>query len=165
MTMIKKIISGGQADVEIASLDAAIRLDIPHGGWCYKGKKTDAGFLAEHCNVKEIDNPSYFERLEKNIIDSDGTIVFTWGQQAVGPKAVKDLADRHNKPLLNIHLKAHPLNHNVHLIRKWMVGHRLNTIYFTGTKMGKGRSRKIYNMVIQIIEDLSLMEWRRIQKI
>ena len=73
--MIKKIISGGNPGVEIAALDAAIRLDIPHAGWCYRDRKTDGGVLADHYNVKEIDNPSYFERLEKNIIDSEGTVV------------------------------------------------------------------------------------------
>lgn len=158
MTMLKKIISGGQTDAGIAALDAAIKLDIPHAGWCYQGRKTDAGVLAEHYNVKEIDNPSYFERLEKNIIDSEGTIIFSWGQPAVGPKAVKDLADRHNKPLLNVNLKEHTLNHTVNLIRKWMTDHHINTIYFTGSKTGLGRSRKIYKMVIQIIEDLSAKE-------
>jgi hypothetical protein len=30
--MLKKIISGGKPGVELAALDAAIRLDIPHEG-------------------------------------------------------------------------------------------------------------------------------------
>jgi hypothetical protein len=157
--MLKKIISGGQTVAGLAALDAAIKLDIQHAGWCYKGRKTDTGFLDEQYNVKEIDNPNYFERLEKNIIDSDGTIVFMWGQPAVWPIAVQDLADKHNKPLLNVGLNENPLNHTVNLICKWMTDHNLNTIYFTGSKMGIGRSRKIYKMVIQIIEDLSLREW------
>jgi hypothetical protein len=46
--MIKKIISGGNPGVEIAALDAAIRLDIPYAGWCYRDRKTDGGVLAEH---------------------------------------------------------------------------------------------------------------------
>ena len=150
--MLKKIISGGHADVEIAALDAAIRLNIPHAGWCYRDRKTDGGVLAEHYNVKEIENPSYFERLEKNIIDSDGTIVLTYGQLAFGSKAIKDFADRYNKPLLNVNLNEHPLNQAVKLIRKWMTDHKIDTIYFTGSRIGSGRSRKIYNMVIQIIE-------------
>ena len=150
--MLKKIISGGQSGVEIAALDAAIRLDIPHGGWCYRNRKTDGGVLPENYNVKEIDNPSYFERLKKNIIDSDGTVVLTHGQMVVGSKAVKDLADKHNKPLLNVNLGDHPLDHTVSLIRQWMTNHEIDTIYFTGSKTGRGRSTKIYDQVIQIIE-------------
>jgi len=150
--MIKKIISGGKPGVELAALDAAIRLDIPHEGWCYRNRKTDGGVLPERYNVREIKNPSYFERLKKNIIDSDGTVVLTYGQLAVGSKAVKDLADKHNKPLLDVNLGKHSLNHIVSLIREWMTNHEIDTIYFTGSKTGRGRGNKIYDVVIQIIE-------------
>jgi hypothetical protein len=150
--MIKKIISGGKPGVELAALDAAIRLDIPHAGWCYRNRKTDGGVLADHYNVKEIDNPSYFERLKKNIIDSGGTVVLTYGQLAVGSKAVKDLAVKHNKPLLDVNLGKHSLNHIVSLIREWMTNHEIDTIYFTGSKTGPDLSKKIYDVVIQIIE-------------
>jgi hypothetical protein len=37
--MIKKIISGGLPGVELAALDAAIKLDIPHEGWTCKHRK------------------------------------------------------------------------------------------------------------------------------
>ena len=41
--MLKKIISGGQPGVEIAALDAALKLDIPHGGWAYKRVREGGG--------------------------------------------------------------------------------------------------------------------------
>jgi hypothetical protein len=52
--MLKKIISGSLPGVERAALDVAIELDIPHGGWTYKSRKTDDGKLPERYNVKEI---------------------------------------------------------------------------------------------------------------
>ncbi len=156
--MIKKIISGGKPGVELAALDAAIRLDIPHEGWCYRNRKTDGGVLPEHYNVREIKNPSYFERLKKNIIDSDGTVVLTYGQRAVGSKAVKDLADKHNKPLLNVNLGERSLNHTVSLIREWMTNHEIDTIYFTGSKTGRGFSPSLYDEVIQVIEGICGVE-------
>jgi hypothetical protein len=39
--MITKIISGGQTDVDRGELDAAIYCQIPHGGWCQKGRKAE----------------------------------------------------------------------------------------------------------------------------
>ncbi|MDJ0819025.1 MAG: putative molybdenum carrier protein [Desulfobacterales bacterium] len=152
--MIKKIISGGKSGVEIAALDAAIRLEIPHEGWCYRNRKTDTGVLPSHYNVKEIENPSYFERLEKNIIDSDGTVVLTYGQMPVGSKAVRNLADGHNKPLLNVNLGTHSLDDTVSLIREWMAKHEIETIFFTGSKTGRGGGSKIYDKVIQVIEGI-----------
>jgi hypothetical protein len=35
---IKKIISGGQTGADRAALDFALEHDIPHGGWCPKGR-------------------------------------------------------------------------------------------------------------------------------
>ena len=152
--MIKKIISGGNPGIEIAALDAAIRLDIPHAGWCYRDRKTDGGVLAKHYNVKEIDNPSYFERLEKNIIDSEGIVLLTYGRRALGDKAVKDLAVQHNKPLLDVNLGEQTLDSTVSLIRDWMTNHAINTIYFTGSKKGLDHGTKIYDDVIQIIRGI-----------
>jgi len=43
--MLTKIISGGQTGADRAALDVAIELDIPHGGWIRKGRKTEDGDL------------------------------------------------------------------------------------------------------------------------
>jgi hypothetical protein len=44
--MIIKIISGGQTGADQSALDAAIELDISHGGWIPKGRKTEVGPLS-----------------------------------------------------------------------------------------------------------------------
>ena len=44
--MIKKIISGGQTGADQATLDAAIKLEFPYGGWIPKGRMTESGPLA-----------------------------------------------------------------------------------------------------------------------
>ena len=156
--MIKKIISGGQSGVEIAALDAATRLNIPHAGWCYKGRKIDGGILAKQYNVKEIDTPSYFQRLENNIVDSEGTIVLTYGQLAMGSKAARDLTGKYNKPFLNVDLSKHALNHAIASIRKWMAKNEVRTVYFTGTKTGAGLNPNVYDEVIQVIEGICGVE-------
>ena len=46
--MIKKIISGGQPGVEIAALDVALKLGIPHGGWIPKGRMAEDGSLRQN---------------------------------------------------------------------------------------------------------------------
>jgi len=107
--MIKKIISGGLPGVELAALDAAIKLDIPHKGWTYKHRKTEADALPEQENVKQIAKPSYFERLEKNIINSDGTVILTYGQLIRGSNAIKDLTNQTQEAILAIGTKRmHP---------------------------------------------------------
>jgi hypothetical protein len=155
--MIKQIISGGQPGVEIAALDAAIQLDIPHAGWAYKGRKTEDGVLPEKYNVKGIDNPSYFERLDKNLIDSEGTVILTHGQFLIGLKGVRALAEKHKKPCLHVELEECTLNHAISSIRKWMLNHEIEVVYFTGPKPVGGAS-KIYRDVILIIEGICGVE-------
>jgi hypothetical protein len=133
-------------------------LDIPHEGWCYRDRKSDGGILPKRYNVKEIDTPSYFQRLEKNIMHSDGAVVLNYGQLVMGSRAVKDLADKYHKPCLNVDLRKHSMIHAVALIRKWMTKHDIATIYFTGTKTGRGLSPNIYDEVIQLIEGICGVE-------
>ena len=154
--MIKKIISGGQPGVELAALDAAIKLDIPHAGWAYKSRKTKNDALPEQYNVKEIANPSYFERLEKNIIDSDGTVILTYGQLRRGSNATKDLANKHNKPCLLLELNECTRSHAISSIRKWMDNHEIEEIFFTGSK--PIAAPNIHEEVILIIEGLCQVE-------
>ena len=154
--MLKKIISGGQPGVEIAALDAAIQLNIPHAGWAYKGRKTEAGVLPDHYNVKGIDKPSYFERLEKNITDSEGVVILTLGQFLIGQTAVRDIAEKRRKPCLHLELRDCPTNQAISTIRKWMENHKIEVVYFTGPKP-VGAS-KIYRDVIIIIQGICGVE-------
>ena len=154
--MIKKIISGGLPGVELAALDAAIKLNIPHKGWTYKRRKTKTDVLPEQYNVKEIVNPSYFERLEKNIIDSEGTVILTYGRLIRGSNATKDLANKHNKPCLLLVLSECTLNHAISSIRKWMDKHEIDEIFFTGSK--PIAAPNLHDDVIQIIEGIYQVE-------
>jgi hypothetical protein len=154
--MIKKIISGGLPGVELAALDAAIKLDIPHEGWTYKSRKTENGELPEQYNVKEIVNPSYFERLKKNIVASDGTVILTYGQLIRGSNAAKDLANKHNKPCLLLELNKCTRSHAISSIRKWMDNHEIEEIFFTGSK--PIAAPNIHEEVILIIEGICQVE-------
>ena len=154
--MLKRIISGGQPGVEIAALDAAIQLEIPHAGWAYKGRKTDDGVLPEQYNVKGIENPSYFERLEKNVIDSEGVVILTHGQLLIGLKGVRDLAEKRKKPCLHLDLRDCTTNRAISSIRKWMENHAIEVVYFTGPKpVG---NPKIYRDIIIIIQGICGVE-------
>jgi len=51
--MIKKIISGGQTGADRAALDMAIKLNIPHGGWCPKGHLAEDGIIENSYKLSE----------------------------------------------------------------------------------------------------------------
>jgi predicted Rossmann-fold nucleotide-binding protein len=75
--LIKRIISGGQTGVDRAALDVALELGIPCGGWCPKGRLAEDGSIDLRYPLKETNSSEYRERTEKNVEDSDGTLILT----------------------------------------------------------------------------------------
>lgn len=43
---MERILSGAQTGADRAALDWAIFHDIPHGGWCPKGRKAEDGLAS-----------------------------------------------------------------------------------------------------------------------
>lgn len=59
---IKKIVSGGQTGVDRAALDVAIKLNIPVGGWCPKGRKAEDGTIDAKYPLRETKTSDYETR-------------------------------------------------------------------------------------------------------
>ena len=103
---IKKIVSGGQTGADIAGLDAAIKQSIPYGGWIPKGRLTENGPLHENYQLQEMPTASYPERTAQNVIDSDGTVIFTHGALTGGSLLTRKKALQHDKLVLHLDLSA-----------------------------------------------------------
>ena len=95
--MLRKIISGGQTGVDRAVLDASIELGIDHGGWIPKGRLTEDGPFPDKYNLKEMPTSSYPKRTERNVIDSDGTLIISHGNLSGGSLLTRKLATNHGK--------------------------------------------------------------------
>jgi hypothetical protein len=101
--MVTKVLSGAQTGAARAALDWAIFHDIPHGGWCPKGRKAVDGTIPPHYQLTETPSAAYLQRTEWNVRDSDGTVIFTMAAKlAGGSKRAADFAKKHGKPLLHI---------------------------------------------------------------
>lgn len=102
--MIRKIVSGGQTGADRAALDWAMSRGVPHGGWCPKGRRAEDGPIPARYCLQETEAANYLVRTEQNIVDSDGTVIFTL--KAVlsgGSKRTAQFARKHGKPLLHLH--------------------------------------------------------------
>ena len=102
--MIRKIVSGGQIGADQAALEVAIKLGFPHGGWIQKGRKTQSGILPEKYRLKELPTAGYKERIEQNVIDSDGTVIVSHGEPTGGAEYSRRMADKHHRPCLHVDL-------------------------------------------------------------
>lgn len=81
-----KIISGGQTGVDRAGLDVAIALNIEHGGWCPKGRRSESGIIPERYSLAETSTPGYEERTFKNLTEADATLILFSGALNGGTK-------------------------------------------------------------------------------
>lgn len=156
MMQITKIISGGQTGADQAALDAAIELGIDHGGWVPKGRLTEDGPLDEKYQLAEMPTASYAARTEQNVLDADGTVVFSHGPLTGGSKLTAELARKHGKPHLHVDLgRMHPLKASSRL-HKWITAEGLRVLNVAGAKASKDPA--IYNDVYQAIWGLFVMD-------
>ncbi|HEY4760146.1 MAG TPA: putative molybdenum carrier protein [Thermoguttaceae bacterium] len=129
--IVKKIISGGQTGVDRAALDVAISLGIAHGGWCPLGRLAEDGRIADRYQLKETDSPDYPVRTERNVLDSDATLILCRGPLTGGTLLTHQFAEQHQRPCLVVDLDS-PLS--LDEIRHWMREHRVEVLNVAGPR-------------------------------
>ena len=79
MSVVRRVVSGGQTGADRAALDAARSAGISHGGWCPAGGLAEdmtepPGLLARYPALRETDSADPAERTVLNVRDSDATL-------------------------------------------------------------------------------------------
>jgi Circularly permutated YpsA SLOG family len=146
--MLKKVISGGQTGVDRAGLDAAINAGIPVGGYCPKGRKAEDGTIPEIYPLIELESPEPYYRTEKNVIESDGTLILNKGQVSQGTKLTHDFTVTYGKPCLIIQLE-NPIE-PTHVVR-WIRWQFINVLNIAGPRESK-LPEGIYSDAISYLE-------------
>lgn len=150
--MIEKLISGGQTGADIAALDVALKHDFPHGGWCPKGRRSEAGPIPARYNVFETPSSSYLQRTERNVRDSDGTVVFTLAAKVTGGSLrTIEFARKHGKPCIHIGSQGGLFDDPAQLLRKFVAQHGIKRLNVAGTRESKEPG--IHEWVMQVLED------------
>ncbi len=101
-----RIISGGQTGVDRAALDVAMALGIPHGGWCPRGRAAEDGRIPDRYQLIETDTADYPARTERNVQDSDATLILCRGEPSGGTELTIRLAQQHGYPHWLVDLDA-----------------------------------------------------------
>lgn len=154
-----KIISGGQTGADRAALDAAITLGIPHGGWLPKGRRTEDGPLPEHYSLKELDSDDYRLRTEKNVIESDGTLIVSFGALSGGSALTESLAIKHHSPFLVLDLEEISRTDAVAAIETWLKREKIAVLNVAGPR-ASGEPR-----IYQAVKNMLLaIDWAEIEQ-
>jgi hypothetical protein len=129
--MLLKIISGGQTGVDRAALDVALALGIPHGGWCPRGRLAEDGRIPGRYQLTETESAEYPARTERNVLESDATLVLCRGEPGGGTELTVRLAAAHARPCLVIDLAAPPPAPEV---ARWLQAGGVETLNIAGPR-------------------------------
>ena len=124
---IAKIVSGGQTGADRGGLDAAIEQSVPHGGWCPKDRRAEAGAIPACYELIETESANYLVRTERNVVESHCTIVFTHGQPRGGSKKTIQFAEKHERPCLHVDLDKNDNKQAAKQILEWLSGGGLHS--------------------------------------
>lgn len=134
--MIRKVVSGGQTGIDRAGLDAAVNAGIPIGGYCPHGRRAEDGTIPEKYPMIETTEPEYRFRTEKNVIESDGTLILNKGDLTNGTKATYDFTVQRGKPCLIVQLDAAEIINPEHVVR-WIDGQFIKVLNIAGPRESK----------------------------
>ena len=148
--MIEKIISGGQTGADRAALDIAIKLNIPHGGWIPKGRKTEDGILPDKYQLKEMPTANYPARTEKNLLDSDGTLIISYGNLTGGSALTRKLAKKHDRPWIHVDMDQMPISDAAEMVKSWIERNDIQVLNVAGARASK--NPEIYKVTFQLLK-------------
>jgi hypothetical protein len=134
--MIRLVISGGQTGVDRAGLDAAMDAGIPIGGFCPKGRIAEDGTIPDKYPLIEMESPESVYRTEKNVIESDGTLILNKGELTQGTRLTKDFTVQYGKPSLVIQLDSAEIVKPEQVIR-WLTGQYISVLNIAGPRESK----------------------------
>ena len=151
--MIKKVISGGQTGADVAGVDAAISCEVPYGGWLPKGRKTEKGPLSgKYTEFRVMNRGGYPKRTEQNIIDSDGTVVFSFGALSGGSALTRRLCQKYGRPFLYVDLGQELFP--AESLKEWLNRKDIQVLNVAGSRESKHPG--IYDRVFEIIQKVLL---------
>jgi hypothetical protein len=128
---LKKIVSGGQTGVDRAALDVALASGLAAGGWCPRGRWAEDGAIPARYPLLETRSADPDQRTERNLRESDATLVLHRSVIAGGTRLTVDLARRLGRPLRLVDLDQGAPQQP---IRDWLRGEAIEVLNVAGPR-------------------------------
>jgi len=148
--LVEKIISGGQTGVDRAALDVGLELGISCGGWCPRGRKAEDGPIDTRYPLQETTSANYSVRTEKNVRESDGTLVLTKpGGASAGTALTIKFAQKQEKPYL---VRDPFVGKDFLTVRIWLEVNRIRVLNVAGPR--ETEVSGIYGRAFEFLKEL-----------
>ncbi|MGF1935431.1 MAG: putative molybdenum carrier protein [Nostoc sp. ChiQUE02] len=149
---VELIISGGQTGADRAALDWAIKHNIPHSGWCPKGRLAEDGVIEPKYTLKETSSSVYEERTDLNVRDSDATVIFTIAPQLIkGSLRTLSCAKKYKKPWIHLVKLNNALEPYIQLL-EFLQKHNVRVLNVAGSR--ESEESEVGNFVTNTLQSL-----------
>ncbi len=148
------VISGGQTGVDRGALDAALDVGVLCGGWCPAGRSAEDGTIPRRYPVTELDDAGYEERTQKNVEDSDGTLVISFGRASGGTARTIEFCQQRGRPYLIVDAGVAPLEEAVRQVVRFVREEGIRELNVAGPR-ASGEPRG-YGYAYALIRELCL---------
>lgn len=104
-------------------------------------------------NILELKKGETSENIEKNVLDADGTIIFSFGKLSAVAADSKHFAKAHKKPW--IHLDLEKERHPSGLVKEWLTQFDIKILNVAGRNASRipGLKRSIDDMISLILQE------------
>jgi len=150
------VISGGQTGVDRGALDAALSLGIPCGGWCPAGRCAEDGIIPAHYPLTELSGAGYDQRTYKNVADSDGTLIITFGRPSGGTARTIEVCQRLGRPRLIVDASSFPFAQSVAEAVRFVTAEGIQQLNVAGPR-ASGEPRG-YEFAYALVRELCLRQ-------
>ena len=147
--------SGGQTGVDRGALDAARQRGIAVGGWCPKGRWAEDGPIPDRYPLRETAGSAPEERTLRNVVESDASLVLTWGPPAGGTALTIRHARDAGRPLRVLDLMTMPATVTV---SRWLRGAGVRVLNVAGPRESEapGVQARARDFVAELLGDTGL---------
>jgi hypothetical protein len=159
VTILEKIISGGQTGADQGALDAAIDCNLPHGGSIPAGRLTEAGPLPERYQLVELSTDSYPARTAQNVKDADATLIISRGTLSGGSALTRDLAVRYGRPWMHVDLQQQDEVSAIAAVSGWLKNRQVKTLNVAGPRASS--DPRIYQATYRLVAGLLQLDIER----
>src|SRR6185503_6288499 len=109
-------------------------------GWCPMGNLAEDGIIPYRYQLIEIANPSYSQRTERNILESDATLIFGRSVPlSEGTLFTEETALKHRKPCLVVY-ELNGVNEAVRAIQSLLKQNRIEVLNVAGPRESQAPS-------------------------
>jgi hypothetical protein len=133
---LRGVISGGQTGADIAGVKVGKALGYTTGGWMPEDWRTDEGprpEYAEQYKMLVYPGDGYRERTRRNVLNSDGTVVFG-DASSPGCSLTLHYLRLYHHPKLTVNFTEMELPNVWAVIRAWIIERHITTLNVAGNR-------------------------------